>query len=104
MHVTLCRSVLILGALAAGVIPAAAQRGWDPLGDSKKPAPTRAAAPPTRMIVRALSAGQPVTDLKAEEVTRFQMSRALRRHDRTGRSPRRLHLVGIIGAEGGLQR
>ncbi|MDQ3418780.1 MAG: hypothetical protein M3541_08370 [Acidobacteriota bacterium] len=59
----------MLAVLGWTVAPAAAQRGWDPLGPPQKQGAAPANAP-TRVIVRALAgAGEPVTDLKAEELS-----------------------------------
>lgn len=69
MHAMLFRSFSVLACLAMTVATASAQRGWDPLGSPPKKEAPRAAGPNT-IVVRALtSTGQPVTDLKAEEVT-----------------------------------
>lgn len=70
MHASmLFRSFSVLACVALAATSASAQRGWDPLEDSKKPASSAKPAPPTQMIVRALTGtGQPVTDLKAEEI------------------------------------
>lgn len=61
------RSSFSLAALVLSVSMASAQ-AKNPLGDPPKQGATPTAAP-TRVIVRALSAGQPVTDLKAEEIS-----------------------------------
>src|SRR5699024_948807 len=62
---TVFRSSLPVAALLLSASMASAQ-AKNPLGEPAKPAQERSAAP-TRVIVRALAAGQPVTDLKAEE-------------------------------------
>ena len=65
----LSRSFLALGAVAVSATAAYAQ-ATNPLGDPPKGAASQAAGAPSKMIVRALtSAGQPVTDLKPEEVS-----------------------------------
>ena len=71
MRSTLLRVLLLVAAVAVGATPAAAQRGWNPLDDDpKQPSQPTKAPGASRMIVRAVTAaGQPVTDLKAEEVT-----------------------------------
>lgn len=69
MRATLVRSLSVLAVLSWTVAPAAAQRGWDPLGPPQKQGAAPANAP-TRVIVRALAGtGEPVTDLKAEELS-----------------------------------
>lgn len=66
MRAMLFRSLSVLAVMALTVAPAAAQRGWDPL-QKQGAAPTAVA---TKLIVRALAGpGQPVTDLKAEELS-----------------------------------
>lgn len=68
MRATLFHSLSVLAVMSCTVAPAAAHRGWDPLGPPQKATPTQSGAP-TKVIVRALNAGQPVTDLKAEEIS-----------------------------------
>lgn len=69
MRASTCfRSFLALGAVALSMTPALGQ-AKNPLGDAPKATQARPAGP-GQMIVRAVTAaGQPVTDLKAEEVT-----------------------------------
>ncbi len=69
MRAMLFRSLSVLAVLSCTAAPAAAQRGWDPLGPPQKQGAAPANAP-TRVIVRALAgSGEPVTDLKAEELS-----------------------------------
>ena len=68
MRATLFRSLSALALLSCTAVPATAQRGWDPLGPPQTNAGTPANAP-TRVIVRAIGSGGPVTDLKAEELS-----------------------------------
>ncbi len=71
MRAILLRPFTVLAVMALTVTTQSAHRGWDPLGDAKNPAaPSEATMQTQEVIVRALtSAGQPVTDLKPDEVT-----------------------------------
>ena len=61
------RSSLSLALLAVSASLAAAQ-AKNPLGEPPKPTQERPAVP-SQVIVRAVAAGQPITDLKAEELS-----------------------------------